>query len=257
MKITALETIRLVEFPNILGCACTPTRASSAWARPSWRAAAVEAYLHEIGRAAAARAATRSRSRRAPRDLTAISASAARASRRAATRRSTSRCGTCSARPPASRSTSCWAARAATRIRTYNTCAGYQYIRGTASQTVGQLGPAATASGPYEDLEGFLHRADELAQSLLEQGITGMKIWPFDLGGRSAADGQYISPPTSTRRWSRSARSARRSATGWTSWSSSTRCGSLPTAHQHRPRARAVRHLLARGPDPDGQPRPT
>jgi L-alanine-DL-glutamate epimerase-like enolase superfamily enzyme len=35
--------------------------------------------------------------------------------------------------------------------------------------------------GPYEDLDAFLHRADELAVSLLEQGITGMKIWPFDI----------------------------------------------------------------------------
>ena len=34
--------------------------------------------------------------------------------------------------------------------------------------------------GPYEDLDAFLHRADELALSLRAQGITGMKIWPFD-----------------------------------------------------------------------------
>ena len=33
---------------------------------------------------------------------------------------------------------------------------------------------------PYEDLDAFLHRAGELALSLREQGITGMKIWPFD-----------------------------------------------------------------------------
>jgi hypothetical protein len=37
-----------------------------------------------------------------------------------------------------------------------------------------------TMSGPYEDLDAFLHRADELALSLLEQGVTAMKIWPFD-----------------------------------------------------------------------------
>ncbi len=37
------------------------------------------------------------------------------------------------------------------------------------------------ARGPYEDLDAFLNRADELAHSLLEQGITGMKIWPFDI----------------------------------------------------------------------------
>ncbi len=36
------------------------------------------------------------------------------------------------------------------------------------------------SQGPYEDLEAFLNRADELALSLLSEGITAMKIWPFD-----------------------------------------------------------------------------
>ena len=70
------------------------------------------------------------------------------------------------------------------RIRIYNTCAGYRYVRGQPKQAaeVGNWGlPADEASeGPYEDLDAFLHRADDLARSLLDQGITGMKIWPFD-----------------------------------------------------------------------------
>jgi len=65
-------------------------------------------------------------------------------------------------------------------VRTYNTCAGYKYVRDTRAQAVGNWGVGATA-GPYEDLDGFLNRADELAHSLLEQGISGMKIWPFDI----------------------------------------------------------------------------
>jgi galactonate dehydratase len=65
-------------------------------------------------------------------------------------------------------------------IRTYNTCAGYRYIRDARQQTSANWGLGA-AEGPYEDLDAFLHRADELAQSLLESGITGMKIWPFDV----------------------------------------------------------------------------
>ena len=66
-------------------------------------------------------------------------------------------------------------------IRTYNTCAGYRYVRGRAAQAVMNWGlPKEEPGGPYEDLDAFLHRADELARSLLEQGITGMKIWPFD-----------------------------------------------------------------------------
>jgi L-alanine-DL-glutamate epimerase-like enolase superfamily enzyme len=48
-------------------------------------------------------------------------------------------------------------------------------------------------NGPYEDLEGFLYRADEVAVSLLEQGITGMKIWPFDIAAERT-HGWDISP---------------------------------------------------------------
>ena len=56
-----------------------------------------------------------------------------------------------------------------------------------------QLGaPTAAAEGPYEDLDAFLHRADELALSLTSQGITGMKIWPFDPFAE-ASGGMYIS----------------------------------------------------------------
>ena len=66
-------------------------------------------------------------------------------------------------------------------IRTYNTCAGYRYIRNESGQAVMNWGlPEAEAEGPYEDLDAFLNRADELARDLLAQGITGMKIWPFD-----------------------------------------------------------------------------
>lgn len=66
-------------------------------------------------------------------------------------------------------------------IRTYNTCAGYGYIRDTRAQSVENWGLGQKPAGPYEDLDAFLHRADELAHSLLEEGITGMKIWPFDM----------------------------------------------------------------------------
>ena len=52
---------------------------------------------------------------------------------------------------------------------------------------------AGTTAGRYEDLEAFLHRADELALSLREQGITGMKIWPFDIAAERSG-GLDISP---------------------------------------------------------------
>jgi L-alanine-DL-glutamate epimerase-like enolase superfamily enzyme len=79
-------------------------------------------------------------------------------------------------------------------IRIYNTCAGYQYVRSTANQSSANWGLGAGAdAGPYEDLEAFLHHADELAESLLAEGITGMKIWPFDTAAERSG-GQYISP---------------------------------------------------------------
>ncbi|MFK7966877.1 MAG: mandelate racemase/muconate lactonizing enzyme family protein [Burkholderiaceae bacterium] len=66
-------------------------------------------------------------------------------------------------------------------IRTYNTCAGYQYVRATAGQHSTNWGlPGEAAAGPYEDLQGFLTDAGAVAESLLSQGITAMKIWPFD-----------------------------------------------------------------------------
>lgn len=69
------------------------------------------------------------------------------------------------------------------KVRIYNTCAGYKYVRGSRiSQSSANWGLGGVApDGPYEDLEGFLNRADEVAHSLLESGITAMKIWPFDI----------------------------------------------------------------------------
>lgn len=76
-------------------------------------------------------------------------------------------------------------------IRTYNTCAGTEYIKEATGQTSANYGLAAGRTG-YDDLNGFLHRADELAQSLLDEGITAMKIWPFDMAAERTR-GQYIS----------------------------------------------------------------
>jgi L-alanine-DL-glutamate epimerase-like enolase superfamily enzyme len=81
-------------------------------------------------------------------------------------------------------------------VRTYNTCAGYRYVREAPRQEVANWGlpEGAEAEGPYEDLDAFLNRADELAVDLLSRGITGMKIWPFDpyaeaSGGHHISDG--------------------------------------------------------------------
>ena len=78
-------------------------------------------------------------------------------------------------------------------VRTYNTCAGYRYIRTNRGQGSDNWGTGGV-EGPYEDLDAFLERADELAESLLDEGITAMKIWPLDTYAE-ASGGLYISAP--------------------------------------------------------------
>jgi len=63
--------------------------------------------------------------------------------------------------------------------RIYNTCAGYRYVRSNNIKPVSNWN-FQDRNGPYEDLDGFMNRADGLAESLLESGISAMKIWPFD-----------------------------------------------------------------------------
>jgi len=77
-------------------------------------------------------------------------------------------------------------------IRTYNTCAGADYIKKTTGQGTANYGLGSARD--YDDLNGFLHCADELAVSLLEDGITGMKIWPFD-GAAEKTSGRFITLP--------------------------------------------------------------
>ncbi|QDL94568.1 mandelate racemase/muconate lactonizing enzyme family protein (plasmid) [Paroceanicella profunda] len=80
----------------------------------------------------------------------------------------------------------CWE-----RVRVYNTCAGTRYVR------TSNIKPVSTwnlgeSDGPYEDLDGFMNRPAELAESLLDSGITAMKIWPFDPAAIENK-GQFIS----------------------------------------------------------------
>jgi L-alanine-DL-glutamate epimerase-like enolase superfamily enzyme len=64
-------------------------------------------------------------------------------------------------------------------LRTYNTCAGADYVRTTTRQHSQNWGTGRDAS-QWEDLDGFLTTPAELARDLLAEGITGMKVWPFD-----------------------------------------------------------------------------
>jgi L-alanine-DL-glutamate epimerase-like enolase superfamily enzyme len=78
--------------------------------------------------------------------------------------------------------------RSRERIRVYNTCAGYQYVRSRPTQSTANFGlPSKRRKDrPYEDLDAFLNRADELALSLRSEGYRGMKIWPFDAYAESS-----------------------------------------------------------------------
>jgi galactonate dehydratase len=67
-------------------------------------------------------------------------------------------------------------------IPVYNTCAGSSYIKQQSRQSSDNWGLDLPdpSGGRYEDLTAFLTRPGELARDLWDQGLRGMKIWPFD-----------------------------------------------------------------------------
>src|SRR5260370_11906361 len=83
------------------------------------------------------------------------------------------------------------------RQRIYNTCAGYKYVRSTNIRPVSNWS-LGEGEGPYEDLDGFMNRADALAESLLESGISAMKISPSDPAAQEN-NGLFISAEKKTR----------------------------------------------------------
>ena len=179
MKITSLETIRLEEFANIVWVRLHTDEGITGLGETFMGAAAVEAYLHEtvapklIGRD--------------PMQIEAIN--------RDLIGYLGWRGAGVETRGNSAVDIALWdifgkalgvpvsvalGGRSRDKVRTYNTCAGYRYVRDSRAQAVANWGTGSTG-GPYEDLDGFLNTADELAHSLLEQGISGMKIWPFDI----------------------------------------------------------------------------
>lgn len=64
------------------------------------------------------------------------------------------------------------------RIRVYNTCAGYEF--NTQQGARREITEADRSQGPYDDQLAFSRDAGALAKSLVEEGYTAMKIWPFD-----------------------------------------------------------------------------
>lgn len=177
MKITAIETIRIAERPNLLWLRVETDDGPRGLGETFFGASAVEAWLHE---------------EIAPRilgeDPTRIEALA---------RRATGYIGDhgtgVEMRAVSALDIALWdlLGRATGRplaellggftrreIETYNTCAGPGYIKEAKGQSTDNY--ALGIGGPLDDLTAFMTDAGELAQSLLAEGITGMKIWPFD-----------------------------------------------------------------------------
>lgn len=77
-------------------------------------------------------------------------------------------------------------------VPVYNTCAGYGHVRATKRNALFErteewsLKPGDMEEGPYEDLLAWRYNADELARSLLSEGIRAMKIWPFDVAAEAS-----------------------------------------------------------------------
>jgi L-alanine-DL-glutamate epimerase-like enolase superfamily enzyme len=193
LKITNVETVRLGEFPNIIWVRIHTDEGLTGLGETFMGAAAVEAYIHEwVGPKLIGKDPLAIESRN--RDITGYlgwRGSGAETRGNSAVDIALWDIFGKAANMPVY---TALGGKSRDDIRIYNTCAGYQYVRSTTNQSSANWGidAAKKSAGPYEDLEGFLNRAGELAESLLSEGITGMKIWPFDPAAEKS-HGQYIS----------------------------------------------------------------
>ncbi len=190
MKVTALETVRIAEFPNLLWTRVHTDEGAVGLGETFYGAGAAEAHIHETIAPLLLGEDPLLIGRHHPRLIGYLGFSGAGAEQRG---RSAIDMALWDIWGKVTGQPVCQLLGGAVRddIRVYNTCAGYRYVRETAGQGTRNFG-IGDAEGPYEDLEGFLNAADELAWSLLEMGIDGMKIWPFDFAAERSG-GRYIS----------------------------------------------------------------
>ncbi|MGC9371263.1 MAG: mandelate racemase/muconate lactonizing enzyme family protein [Paracoccaceae bacterium] len=177
MKITALETIRIAERPNLLWLQVHTDEGVTGLGETFWGAASAEAHVHEaLAPLVLGEDPLRIEhlARKAEGYLGFRSSGAETRGNSAFDIALWDLFGKVTGQPVAQ----LLGGFTRDAIRTYNTCAGTEYVKNSAGQQTGNYGLAA--GGAYDDLNGFLHCADELALSLLEDGITAMKIWPFD-----------------------------------------------------------------------------
>ncbi len=186
MKIKSLETIRIAEFGNLLWLRIHTDEGITGLGETFMHPGAVEAYLHE---AVAPRLIGRD-----PLSIDAISRDLVDHLGFAATGVETRAASAVDiglwdifgklTNQPIVQLLGGWTRK---EIKTYNTCAGTHYMRKRESQSTNNWG--LDTSDPalgLNDLDAFLNRADELAQSLLDEGITAMKIWPFDIAAEAS-----------------------------------------------------------------------
>ena len=194
MKVTAIETIRLEAFPNLIWVQVHSDQGPIGLGESYFGPGAVEAHIHDFIAPYLLGQDPRAVERHAPRLLGYVGKGGSGAEMRAA---SAVDIALWDLWGQATGQSVCQLLGGPSResIRVYNTCAGTQYVRNTAAVKTDDFGLSAGPAGPdnpYEDLDGFLNRPVELARSLLDMGITAMKIWPFDFAAE-ASGGQYIS----------------------------------------------------------------
>ncbi len=195
VKITSIETIRLAEFPQLLWLEIGTDQGIVGLGETFFHASAVEAYLHDdlarqlLGRDPLSIDAI-------ARDLvqylgfrsTGVESRAASAIDIALWDLFGKAVG-----KPIVQMLGGWTRD---RVRTYNTCAGDRYMRKAETQSSRNWGISEnknqSAVTGFDDLNDFLTRSDDLAESLLAEGITAMKIWPFDSAAEKTR-GHYIS----------------------------------------------------------------
>ena len=189
MKITAIETIRLEEFANLIWVRVHTDEGVTGLGETFFAAATVEAYIHEViapkmlGRDPLA-------IDRIARDLVPYvgfrSTGAEMRGISAFDIALWDLFGKVTGQPIAQ----LLGGFSRDKVRTYNTCAGSSYMRKSSGQNTGNWGRGAEKT--YDDLDAFLNRAGELAEELLSEGITAMKIWPFDIAAERN-EGAHIS----------------------------------------------------------------
>ncbi|MCA8998111.1 MAG: mandelate racemase/muconate lactonizing enzyme family protein [Planctomycetaceae bacterium] len=86
--------------------------------------------------------------------------------------------------------------QAQSKVRIYNTCGGPGYgtrKQRSAAQHPGWPGYGDEGQpGPLQDNWSSIHAAGDLAEELVSEGITGMKVWPFDRYAHKTG-GAYLS----------------------------------------------------------------